>query len=319
MFFFDKKEYKPPQSVLLSGENPFEQYEYKKNNYLKKEEDKIAEFEKKYNPYEILNVSQYCTKAELKKAYKKLALYHHPDKGGKEELFDIVNQAYNIVERRLNQVVPKEKIEHNELKKSFKKPVYKPMKKKDFNLNKFNKVFENNKVSSVNDKGYGDWNEEIKDENIKGNITKNNFNEMFQKSRNTNNYSKQIITYDEPTALASGDLSFSELGQDTIDNFSKGESEGNSIDFTDYKSAYTNDSKLINPNDFNIDRPQTLNKYTAERENISYNMSDSMKRQLEQKEFENNRVEQDRLQRVQMFDEEAAENYNRMKKLMLKN
>ena len=62
---------------------------------------------------------------------------------------------------------------------------------------------------------------------------------MFQKSRNTNNYSKQIITYDEPTALASGDLSFSELGQDSIDSFSKGESEGNSIDFTDYKSAYT--------------------------------------------------------------------------------
>lgn len=47
--------------------------------------------------YDILGVPKTATKEEIKKAYKKKALEHHPDKGGDEEVFKKVSNAYNVL------------------------------------------------------------------------------------------------------------------------------------------------------------------------------------------------------------------------------
>lgn len=47
--------------------------------------------------YEILNVPKNCSQEEMKKSYKKLCIQHHPDKGGNEEEFKKVSEAYNIL------------------------------------------------------------------------------------------------------------------------------------------------------------------------------------------------------------------------------
>ena len=49
------------------------------------------------NLYEDLGVSESATQDEIKKAYRKLALEHHPDKGGDEERFKKISVAYDIL------------------------------------------------------------------------------------------------------------------------------------------------------------------------------------------------------------------------------
>lgn len=47
--------------------------------------------------YDILGVTENATQEEIKKAYKKRAIEHHPDKGGDEETFKKVSQAYDTL------------------------------------------------------------------------------------------------------------------------------------------------------------------------------------------------------------------------------
>ncbi len=57
------------------------------------------------NHYETLNVSKDASFEEIKKSYRKLALKHHPDKGGNSDDFKKITEAYDILsdeEKRKN-------------------------------------------------------------------------------------------------------------------------------------------------------------------------------------------------------------------------
>jgi molecular chaperone DnaJ len=49
------------------------------------------------NLYEVLGLSENATSDEIKKTYRKLAMEHHPDKGGDEEKFKKISQAYDTL------------------------------------------------------------------------------------------------------------------------------------------------------------------------------------------------------------------------------
>jgi len=49
------------------------------------------------DPYKTLGVSEGADKQAIKKAYRKLAAQHHPDRGGDEEKFKEVSAAYSIL------------------------------------------------------------------------------------------------------------------------------------------------------------------------------------------------------------------------------
>jgi len=47
--------------------------------------------------YELLELSKDASTADIKKAYRKLARTHHPDKGGDEQLFKKISEAYDVL------------------------------------------------------------------------------------------------------------------------------------------------------------------------------------------------------------------------------
>ena len=47
--------------------------------------------------YEILGVSRQADAAEMKSAFRKAAMQHHPDKGGDPHLFDAIQKAYSAL------------------------------------------------------------------------------------------------------------------------------------------------------------------------------------------------------------------------------
>merc|ERR1719254_432598 len=47
--------------------------------------------------YTLLDVDKNASEAEIKKAYRKLAVKHHPDKGGDPEKFKEITRAYEVL------------------------------------------------------------------------------------------------------------------------------------------------------------------------------------------------------------------------------
>jgi len=49
------------------------------------------------NFYDILGVKETSSQDDIKKAYRKLAVKHHPDKGGSEDTFKKISEAYDTI------------------------------------------------------------------------------------------------------------------------------------------------------------------------------------------------------------------------------
>jgi len=49
------------------------------------------------DPYGALGIQKGSSEADIKKAYRKLAMQHHPDKGGDPEQFKQIQGAYDIL------------------------------------------------------------------------------------------------------------------------------------------------------------------------------------------------------------------------------
>eukprot|EP00397_Hematodinium_sp_SG-2012_P005789 GEMP01005813.1.p1 GENE.GEMP01005813.1~~GEMP01005813.1.p1 ORF type:complete len:500 (+),score=116.50 GEMP01005813.1:41-1540(+) len=47
--------------------------------------------------YKVLEVSKNASSSEIKKAYRKMAMKHHPDKGGDQDLFKEIGRAYEVL------------------------------------------------------------------------------------------------------------------------------------------------------------------------------------------------------------------------------
>jgi len=303
-----------------------------------------------FNPYEIIGVSKRFTLEELKYNYKKVAKKVHPDRGGNEKLFKLVTLAY----KQLLEIYKLKQInkEFNELKSDFqefttnqdnqqrrhrdlnrssdrssdrssKKSSRSRQNQPDLNGNfgdMFNKVYEENKIEDVYDRGYGDLMTESDanrpDIDIKKTVNSmKNFNQAFDDTP-ISKHNKKIIKYRDPIALPTSlkTLQYTEIGIDKLSDFS---TETSNLSCVDYKKAHST-SKLI---DKNYVRQRSgyndIGGLKAERANIDYNMSEEDLRKQAYLKKKEQLKELKRLERLQQMDMMHQESFNRINELMV--
>ena len=288
------------------------------------------------NPYKILRIGKNYDEKSLKTAYIRIAMKTHPDKGGNKDEFQKVTIAYTLLLKKLGERDSDR--QHYELKsghEDYRENGQTNLKQninlsdnERFDRDMFNKIYQENRLETVEDGGYGGWidknpmGDECEDtpKLFNGKYNKHLFNNVFQeyKGNNQRNNKKQIIEYEEPQALNSGGHQLQVLGKNKIKDFSC-EEAGGGLQYRDYKDAYTN-STLIDINSVNIgDRAKNIKSYQSQRSNISHTMSkdDEMKYMRLQKQKQ--RIEDHRLKKLERDDRNITSNYERVHKLLIRN
>ena len=132
--------------------------EYNKEEFL----DEIMKMHNDvyFNPYKILEIGKEYTPETLKEKYKIAALKYHPDKGGDVDIFKDVTQSYIYLLKKYKENLPDKQIyelkdEFESFTKEQKDTKNIMMKDRNFNLENFNNVFNDNCVNKTN--GYDDF------------------------------------------------------------------------------------------------------------------------------------------------------------------
>ena len=333
-----------PSNILLqqmnSNQNNMQQPVGSTNNVHNQQIPQLPqitgpETQSKLNPYKILGIGKNYDEKSLKKAYLKKAMVSHPDRGGSPVEFQKVSIAYTLLLKKITD--QNNNHLHNDLRDNSKS--YMSNQSSDnkrntkmldqFDVNLFNKIYDDNKIDGVYDKGYGDWMEENNNNNklleqpkmFNKSFNKDLFNHEFNKYKSQQqkqmSNSGQLVQYDEPQVDISmrGKDSLMVLGQDNISDFS-GQSEGG-LNFRDYKDAFTN-SCLIDESSVDINnRSDNIHAMKSSRTNINYKMSPEDLRKQELMKLKIEKEEQKRLQRLTNTDNKAFNIYEQIHDRML--
>lgn len=86
--------------VFVSWMKGESEYDYFQKHYQKEAEEVFRPLVSWVSCCKLLNINpdEACEKPELiKKAYRKMAMQHHPDKGGSAEKFNEIKRAYDYL------------------------------------------------------------------------------------------------------------------------------------------------------------------------------------------------------------------------------
>ena len=277
----------------------------------------------KIDPYKIfgLDINKPLNLDEIKNKYRTYALQTHPDKNkGDTTNFIIIQDCFKklVEDYKLKQ----NDKQYNQLKNESVSFIESQSKqnlnntqidKNSFNINKFNKVFHDNRLDNKKDSGYADWikannfdSEDIQKDNS---LTTGNFNNRFNKTVKVSNH---VIHYQKPNEMfMNRDNNCEELGQKKIDNYS---GKSKHISYTDYKEAHTT-GRLVDPttkyNEF-----KDLNHIKHSRENIKEQSNEELQQIAIENEKKDN-LEQERIRHQQYIDNIYSKKYDEVHNIML--
>tara|TARA_B100000700_G_scaffold319914_1_gene416138 strand:- start:146 stop:1258 length:1113 start_codon:yes stop_codon:yes gene_type:complete len=287
----------------------------------------------KLDPYKILNLPKQFDEKMLKKAYLKAAMISHPDRGGSRDAFQKVSIAYTVLTNKLKE--SQNNHSHNDLREmsrdyaqqQINQPKVNLSMQDNFDVNLFNKIYDENRIKDVYDNGYDNWMKETVNPKIEqqklfqDGFNKDLFNHTFEKYKQEEKkkHGSQIVEYKDPEVRisASNQDSLMVLGQDKITDFG---GETDNLSYTDYKQAFTNGSTLIDVSSVDISqRNSSINGIKLERSNISYTMNPREEQKYSLQKIEEQKAEENRLKRLQIYDKKHADAYDKVHSLLLRN
>jgi curved DNA-binding protein CbpA len=290
----------------------------------------------KLDPYKILNIPKQYDEKTLKKAYLRAAMKTHPDRGGSQDAFQKVSIAYAVLTKKLSE--SQNSHSHDDLRKMSREhtrtqdsqPMMNVDMKDNFDVNLFNKIYSDNRINDVYDDGYGSWMNKNQVEDVKmikgdekmfqNNFNKDLFNDTFEKYKReqSQKQGQQVIQYQDPEVRMSikNQDSIMTLGQGKIGDFG---GTTDNLSYTDYKKAFTDGSTLIDVNTVDITtRSANIDSMESQRSNISYTMNREDERFFAIQKKEEQKAEQNRLQRLQKYDQQHGESYEKIHAMLLR-
>lgn len=279
------------------------------------------------SPYDILGITKNFTWEELKEAYKRQARLVHPDKGGSEQLFNIVTDAFKKLAYEFK--MKQQDKQHHELKRNYQSEQphssYRPNITEDENFNdKFNRLFDENKFDDEEEsKGYGHMmaassktREDIDIPQVMSKFNKSKFNEIFDKQVPAG---KEVIIYKEPEPLVlAKKLQFTEIGG-TTDDFSTDATKKTGLHYTDYMKAHTT-SRLVDPRSIQERKTyKSIEEFESDRAaRTQQKLSEEELRYQKEMQMKKEKEEQKRLKRVIERDERIDKHYQNTSQLFLR-
>lgn len=261
------------------------------------------------DPYQVLGLQRQFTWEELKAAYRRVSLTVHPDKGGNQELFNLVTDCFRQLAAELK--ARQSDRPHYELKKESQQyyqqqdlgmgmgqrdlipqpsrfppssgtgtgtgTVAREASTGNFQ-DRFNKMFEDNRfIQEDVERGYGSMMQPSSGvrEDINIPRTMQAFNhERFHQSFETSvpAPTKEMVRYKEPEPLPlAKKLAFTELGGVTNDytGSTKNDNEKKGLQYTDFMRAHTQ-QRLVDPKAVKPRKEyRTVEEYDLSRSEIS--------------------------------------------------
>ncbi len=284
----------------------------------------------KLDPYKILNIPKNYDEKTLKRAYLKVAMVSHPDRGGSKDEFQKISIAYTLLKKKLKE--SHNSHDHNSLRDMSKEyyaeqtnnPKSNIKMTEKFDVDLFNKVYDENRVEEVFDDGYGSWMEKNPQEEkpqpkmFGDNFNKDMFNHTFEQYKKEQKAkSTQLTTTSIPEERISirNQDSLMTLGREKVSNFG---GTTDNLSYTDYKQAFT-DGTLIDPTTVDISgRQNSIGSIKSERKNISYTMNQQDERLYAQQMLEQQKAEENRIKRLQKYDHQTKDNYDKIHSLLLR-
>jgi curved DNA-binding protein CbpA len=284
---------------------------------------------------EVLGLEEEVALTEelLKKAYKRVALKAHPDKGGSEEEFEAITRAHAYLGEILLRVkggrAKEGKMEAPEALQDNRKTESKQwehvqpvrLNPKKLDMNAFNQMFEQTRIPDPEEDGYGDW---LKGEEgaatgpaFGGKFNRDVFNRAFEEEAKKRGAAGQQLSVRQPEALTLAPNHGVELGRGGGGSFTAAANA--SLKFTDLKNAYTNENMITNQvADVRVEA-RTFDQYSSSRKAAPAPLSNDEMAGVMAAEAAAARREEQRRLRAAQEDSLGSQYFERMKQLVITN
>ena len=273
------------------------------------------------------------TEEALKKAYKRVALKAHPDKGGSEEEFEAITRAHAYLgeillrikggRKKEGVVEAPEALQDNRKEASKDWEMVQPVRlnPKKLDMNAFNQMFEQTRIPDPEEDGYGDWlkgaDGPAAGPKFGGKFNRDVFNQAFEEEAAKRRAQGGEITVRQPEALTLAPMSGVELGRSGGNGYTA--AVGASMKFTDLKSAYTSENMITNQvSDVRVEA-RSFDQYSSSRKQAPAPLSNQEMAGVMAAEAAAAKREEQRRLRAAQEDSLGAQYFERMKRLVITN